>query len=96
MDPAKMGGLPCIGDLRLTVRMVLGQLAGGGAFETVLADHPYLDRADIVAALEYAAASRMNVRSPSPDRHEVPARREPPATAGRAAHRRWLRRTTCH
>lgn len=51
-----MGGLPCIRDLRVTVSMVLGQLAGGLAIDEVLADYPYLERADVLAALEYASA----------------------------------------
>jgi len=36
--------------------MVLGQLAGGGTIDELLADYPYLKRADVLAALEYAAA----------------------------------------
>ena len=51
-----MGGVPCIRDLRVTVGMVLGQLAGGKTIEEPLADYPYLDRADVLVALEYAAA----------------------------------------
>lgn len=56
VDPQRMGGLPCIRDTRVTVGMVLGQLAGGNTIEAVLADYPYLERADLLAALEYAAA----------------------------------------
>lgn len=56
IDPERMGGVPCIRDLRVTVGMVLGQLAGGKTIEELLADYPYLDRADVLAALEYAAA----------------------------------------
>lgn len=55
-DPSRMQGRPCIRDLRVTVAMVLGQLAAGRTFEHVLADYPYLEREDILAALEYAAA----------------------------------------
>jgi uncharacterized protein (DUF433 family) len=56
VDPERMGGVPCIRDLRVTVSMVLGQLAGGRTIEQVLEDYPYLERADVLAALEYAAA----------------------------------------
>ena len=56
VDAAQMGGLPCIRGLRVTVSMLLGQLAGGATVDDVLADYPYLERADISAALEYAAA----------------------------------------
>ena len=45
--------MPCIRDLRVTVSMVLGQLAGGHTIDEVLTDYPYLERADILAALEY-------------------------------------------
>jgi uncharacterized protein (DUF433 family) len=51
-----MGGVPCIRGLRVTVSMVLGQLAAGRMVEELLADYPYLERADVFAALEYAAA----------------------------------------
>lgn len=56
IDPARMGGVPCIRDLRVTVSMILGQLAGGEAVKELLADYPYLERADVLAALGYAAA----------------------------------------
>ncbi len=56
VDPAQMGGLPCIRGMRVTVSMVLGQLASGRTIEQVLIDYPYLERADVLAALEYAAA----------------------------------------
>jgi uncharacterized protein (DUF433 family) len=56
VDPQRMGGVPCIRDLRVTVSMVLGQLAAGASSDEVLADYPYLEREDIRAALEYAAA----------------------------------------
>jgi uncharacterized protein (DUF433 family) len=36
--------------------MVLGQLAAGQTIEQILTDYPYLERADVLAALEYAAA----------------------------------------
>lgn len=41
-----MGGRPTIRDLRVTVAMVLGQLAAGRSTEQLLADHPYLERED--------------------------------------------------
>lgn len=36
--------------------MVLGQLAAGRTIDEVLADYPYLQRDDVLAALGYAAA----------------------------------------
>lgn len=52
-----MRGLPCIRDTRVTVSAVLGQLAAGRGVEQVLEDYPYLEREDVLAALEYAAAA---------------------------------------
>jgi uncharacterized protein (DUF433 family) len=56
MDPARMSGLPTIRDTRVTVGMVLGQLAGDRTIDDVVADYPYLDRDDVLAALRFAAA----------------------------------------
>ena len=67
VDPERMGGVPCVRDLRVTVSMVLGQLAGGRTVEELLADYPYLEREDIRAVLEYAAAAV--------DQREVPLAR---------------------
>ncbi len=57
VDPARMRGLPCIRDTRVTVSAVLGQLAAGHSVEQVLEDYPYLEREDILGALEYATAA---------------------------------------
>jgi uncharacterized protein (DUF433 family) len=57
IDPSRMSGLPCIRDTRVTVSAVLGQLAAGRSTEEILSDYPYLERADILAALEFAAAA---------------------------------------
>jgi uncharacterized protein (DUF433 family) len=55
IDPAMMGGRACIRGMRVTVATVIGQLAAGQTIEQVLSDYPYLERADILAALEFAA-----------------------------------------
>jgi uncharacterized protein (DUF433 family) len=57
VDPNRMSGLPCIRDTRVTVSAVLGQLAAGLTIPELLADFSYLDRADVLAALEYAVAA---------------------------------------
>jgi len=54
-DPAVMGGKPCIRGQRVTVGMILGQLAAGQTPEEILADFPYLEREDVSQALRYAA-----------------------------------------
>ncbi|MCZ7420802.1 MULTISPECIES: DUF433 domain-containing protein [unclassified Micromonospora] len=57
VDPGRMGGLPCIRGTRVTATAVLGQLAAGRTIDEVLEDYPYLDREDVFAALEFAAAA---------------------------------------
>lgn len=57
IDPAKMGGAPCIRGLRIPVATVLGQLAAGRTEAEILEDFPDLEPEDIPAALEYAAAA---------------------------------------
>ena len=54
-NPNRMRGLSCIRDTRISVSAVLGQLAAGANVDEVLADYPYLERDDVLAALEYAA-----------------------------------------
>lgn len=54
-DPERMGGMPCIRDLRFPVATVVAMVADGMSFEQVLAEHPDLEDADIREALRYAA-----------------------------------------
>jgi uncharacterized protein (DUF433 family) len=54
-DPSVMGGRPCIRGMRVTVAALLGQLASGRSAADLLAEFPYLEQADIQAALAYAA-----------------------------------------
>jgi len=42
--------------MRIRVKDILDMLAGGVAEAEILADYPYLEREDIQACLEYAAA----------------------------------------
>lgn len=54
-EPGKMGGKACIRGMRVTVGMVVSQIAAGHTIEEVLADFPYLEREDVMQALRYAA-----------------------------------------
>jgi uncharacterized protein (DUF433 family) len=54
-EPGKMGGRPCVRALRVTVGMIVGQIAAGHSVDDVLAEYPYLEREDIMQALRYAA-----------------------------------------
>ncbi len=55
VDPQQCGGRPCIRGLRVRVSDVLDLLASGASREEILEDYPYLEDADISAALAYAA-----------------------------------------
>ena len=54
-DPAVMQGKACIRGMRVTVGMILGNLGEGASVERLLELYPYLERADVMEALRYAA-----------------------------------------
>jgi uncharacterized protein (DUF433 family) len=54
-QPGLMGGRACIRGMRVTVGMIVGQIAVGHSIEEILADYPYLEREDVTQALHYAA-----------------------------------------
>jgi uncharacterized protein (DUF433 family) len=54
-EPGKMGGKPCIRGMRVTVGMIVGQIGAGRDIGDLLVDYPYLEREDILQALQYAA-----------------------------------------
>jgi uncharacterized protein (DUF433 family) len=53
--PEIMGGRACIRGMRITVAVIVGQVAHGASFEEILAGYPDLERADVEQAVEYAA-----------------------------------------
>ena len=55
LNPAVMGGKPCIRGLRMTVGTVIGLLASGLTAEEILKMYPYLQMEDLLEALSYAA-----------------------------------------
>lgn len=52
-DPSVMGGKPCIRGMRVTVGSITGLMASGADRDEVLKMYPYLEDADITAALSY-------------------------------------------
>ena len=54
VDPAIFGGKPIVRGRRLAVEHVLGMLAAGDSFETILEGYPWLEPEDIQACLVYA------------------------------------------
>jgi uncharacterized protein (DUF433 family) len=80
-DPARMQGVPWIRDTRISVSAVLEQMAAGRTVEDVVADHPQLDREDVLAALAFAAVSLGPDAAPEADfparlRHSIEENRE--------------------
>jgi uncharacterized protein (DUF433 family) len=55
VDPAQMGGVPCIRGLRIPVATVVGMVADGMTEAEILKAYPDLTSADIREALKYAA-----------------------------------------
>lgn len=54
-NPAVMSGRATIRGMRVTVGMILGELAAGATIEEILDDFPYLEREDILQAIGYGA-----------------------------------------
>jgi uncharacterized protein (DUF433 family) len=55
IDPARMGGVPCIRDIRIPVATVVGMIAEGMTEAEIIEAYPDLEPADIKEALMYAA-----------------------------------------
>ncbi|MCC7278974.1 MAG: DUF433 domain-containing protein [Chromatiaceae bacterium] len=55
MNPDVCGGQPCLRGMRIRVKDLLDLLAAGVPRAEILEDYPYLEDADISAALLYAA-----------------------------------------
>lgn len=62
IDPEIMVGKPCIKGSRITVQLLLEQLAAGDTQEEILNGYPYLTSDDLAAALDYAAHAMGPVR----------------------------------
>ncbi len=56
IDPNICHGQACISGTRVPVHQIVGMLANGDTFESLLAAFPNMTREDINACLEYAAA----------------------------------------
>jgi uncharacterized protein (DUF433 family) len=55
VDPEVCLGQPTIRGMRITVSVILKQIAGGMTKEEILKSYPELEEEDIVQALKYAA-----------------------------------------
>ena len=66
VDPAQMGGVPCVRHLRIPVAAVLRLLGGGLTEREILAEYPDLQAEDIRECLRFAAAPAMQREMPLP------------------------------
>lgn len=55
IEEGKCGGRPCIRGYRVRVSDVLELLSAGASIDEVLSDYAFLEREDVLAAIEYAA-----------------------------------------
>ena len=55
VEEGKCGGRPVIRGFRIPVSGVLELLSSGASIDEILADYPFLEREDVLAAIEYAA-----------------------------------------
>jgi uncharacterized protein (DUF433 family) len=55
VEPDKIGGVPCIRGFRIPVATLVGMVANGMTFETILAEYPDLEKEDLFEALAFAA-----------------------------------------
>jgi len=57
VDPAVMGGVPCLRGLRIPVATVVNMVAGGLTAQQIVDELPPLEIEDVAAALRFAADS---------------------------------------
>lgn len=55
IEEGKCGGRPCIRGQRIRVTDILELLSADASFDEILKDYPFLEREDILAAIDYAA-----------------------------------------
>lgn len=54
-NPEIMSGRACIRGMRISVSVIVGQIAHGASFEEILSEYPDLEGKDVEQAVEYAA-----------------------------------------
>ena len=55
IEEGKCGGRPCIRGFRIRVSDILELLGAGASIDEILADYDFLEREDVLAAIQYAA-----------------------------------------
>ena len=55
IEEGKCGGRPCIRGHRMRVTDILELLGAGTSIDEILSDYAFLEREDVLAAIDYAA-----------------------------------------
>ena len=55
IDPDRLGGVPCVRDLRFPVASVVAMVADGMTVAEIMIEHPDLEPDDVAECLRYAA-----------------------------------------
>ncbi|HEV8543293.1 MAG TPA: DUF433 domain-containing protein [Verrucomicrobiae bacterium] len=55
-SPTQCAGRPCIRGMRMRVKDILEMLGSGMSEQDILREFPYLEKEDILAALQFAAS----------------------------------------
>lgn len=53
VNPTVMTAKPCIRGMRVTVGMILGNLASGVSIDELLESYPYIEREDVFEAIRF-------------------------------------------
>ncbi len=69
VEPDKMGGVPCIRGLRIPVATLVGMVANGMTFESILTEYPDLEKEDLFEALAFAAEAVLERQLPVVENH---------------------------
>lgn len=69
VEPDKMGGVPCIRGFRIPVATLVGMVANGMTFESILSEYPDLEKEDIQEALTFAAEAVRERQLPVVENH---------------------------
>jgi uncharacterized protein (DUF433 family) len=68
-DPKIMMGKPVVAGTRITVELILEELAAGETIEQILDEHPRLTKEAVLAAIQFAAdALKADVVYPLPEK----------------------------
>jgi uncharacterized protein (DUF433 family) len=69
VEADKMGGVPCIRGFRIPVATLVGMVASGMTFESILSEYPDLEKEDIYEALAFAAEAVRERQLPLVENH---------------------------